>query len=397
MNVQPIAQPEVQLGNEIGNLLEAENTFSNICFVSAFVSLQTISRFREKLLKQKKNGARLKLIVGIDLGGTSREVIEELLKWDCEAFIFHNAIPRSTFHPKIYLFESRDAATVFIGSNNLTEGGFYTNYEAALRCRFKFPEEADEYACFMEPLRVFLEPQSTAALKLDAELFQTLVERGTLLTEADARQHSGQTGESSSRNDAGAPPNPFPSIPVPLPPSLPQRAKPGEAIVFPSTKPQGGGPATAARIPKAQKSLVWRKSLSASDAVSPQVGSNSVGGVRLTQARFEVNGRRIDQTTYFRNLFKRSHWKPEAGGRGGQEHAIVPIHLFIKGNDFGIRDFEISHKPSGEAGQGNYTTILRWGRELSPTIREQSLTGATFSLYEVPDGEAGFLIEITEA
>ena len=48
--------------------------------------------------------------------------------------MFHNAIPRATFHPKIYLFESLITATLFVGSNNLTDGGFYTNYEATVRC-----------------------------------------------------------------------------------------------------------------------------------------------------------------------------------------------------------------------------------------------------------------------
>jgi hypothetical protein len=54
----------------------------------------------------------------------------------------------------------------------------------------------------------------------------------------------------------------------------------------------------------------------------------------------------------------------------------------------------LSHKPTGEAGQANYTTILRWGREFTPTILQANITNALFSLYETPNADALFLIEI---
>src|SRR5262249_44319132 len=119
--------------------------------------------------------------------------------------------------------------------------------------------------------------------------------------------------------------------------------------------------------------------------------------VRLTQARFESPpGHRIDQTTYFRNLFGDFEWERE-GGRNrerDQEHAFVPMRIFIRGHDHGIWNFEISHKPSGEAGQANYTSILRWGREFTPTIVDENVTGLTLSLYETPDADAPFLLEL---
>jgi len=70
------------------------------------------------------------------------------------------------------------------------------------------------------------------------------------------------------------------------------------------------------------------------------------------------------------------------------------MRIFIRGHDHGIRNFEISHKPSGEAGQANYTTILRWGREFTPTILQENVTGAVLSLYETPDAAAPFLIDL---
>jgi hypothetical protein len=123
-----------------------------------------------------------------------------------------------------------------------------------------------------------------------------------------------------------------------------------------------------------------------------------VGGVRLTQARFENPlGHRIDQTTYFRQLFADYLWEAEPNRYQDQEHTFVPMRIFIRGKDFGILNFEISHKPSGEAGQDNYTTILRWGREFNPTVIRENLTNTIFSLYEIPEDDAEFMIDITDA
>lgn len=155
---QTIAQPAIQLGREIDIILEGEARYQRIIFVSAFVALRTILRLRDRLLAQFQAGCQLRLTVGIDLGGTSRDVLEELLRWNCEVFIFHNPIPRATFHPKIYLFESATETTLFVGSNNLTDGGFYTNYEAAVRHDFELPADAAEFRRIANPLLPFIEP-----------------------------------------------------------------------------------------------------------------------------------------------------------------------------------------------------------------------------------------------
>ena len=74
----------------------------------------------------------------------------------------------------------------------------------------------------------------------------------------------------------------------------------------------------------------------------------------------------------------------------------MPMRIVIRGRDYRIHNFEISHKPSGEAGQDNYTTILRWGSEFNPIVMQENLTGAVFSLYETAEENAAFLIDITD-
>ncbi|MEZ5405752.1 MAG: phospholipase D family protein [Verrucomicrobiia bacterium] len=395
MTSRTIAQPSVQLGQEIDALLENETNFVRIIFVSAFVALRTILRLRDRLLTQSQGGCRLRLTVGIDLGGTSKDVLEELLRWNCEVFVFHNPISRATFHPKVYLFESSAKTTVIVGSNNLTDGGFYTNYEAAVRYDFQLPSDAQDFERIIEPLLPFIEPHGVTVQSLTADLINTLVIRGLVTTEAQARENRRNQAERQQRPADQVLANPFQAVAVPNPPLLPQNIRVQEPVIAqiplvtssaeqgPAARPEGG-------------LLVWSKTLPRTDALQVNEGSHHVGGVRLTQAEFEnLPGQRIDQTTYFRNLFGEFHWENEKGRQGDQEHTFIPMRIFIWGRDYGIRNFEISHKPSGEAGQANYTTILRWGREFTPTIIQENVTGLPLSLYETPDAAAPFLIELT--
>jgi len=399
MNIRTVSQPETPLGQEIDELLDGDPVYVRITFVSAFVALRTILRLRERLLAQMEAGANLRFTVGIDLGGTSREVLTELLRWNCEAFVFHNIIPRATFHPKIYLFESATAATLFIGSNNLTDGGFYTNYEAATRYEFDLPADAIEYTRLLEPLATFLEPQGAIVQRLDAGLIQTLVNRWELPAEAEIRQRKRE--QLRERRRAGdIPASPFAPVATPLPPLPPEELRREEPAEEPMNQDQADPeiiqprPGAIAPIPGV---LVWRKTLPRTDALQVSEGSHHVGGVRLTQAQFEnPPGQRIDQTTYFRQIFADYPWEAE-GRQNEQEHTFVPMRIIIRGRDHGIRNFEISHKPTGEAGQANYTTILRWGREFIPTVLQENLTGTVLSIYETAEDNADFLIDITEA
>ncbi|HEX3716493.1 MAG TPA: phospholipase D-like domain-containing protein [Verrucomicrobiae bacterium] len=391
MTSRTIAQPAVQLGQEIDTLLESEARYERITFVSAFVALRTILRLRDRLLTRFQTGCRLRFVVGIDLGGTSWDVLVELMRWNCEVFVFHNPIPRATFHPKIYLFENANSTTLIVGSNNLTDGGFYTNYEAAVRHDFNLPGDANHCKRIVEPLLAFIEPGGLTVQRLTTELINTLVARGILLTEAQARERRRSQVERQEANPEQMPANPFAAVAVPLPPLLPQNIRAEEPAVEPAPQPPeqafAGTPVGA---------LVWRKRLPLTDALQVNEGSHHVGGVRLTQAKFENStGQRIDQTTYFRNLFREFQWEKEGRGHGDQECAFVPMRIFIRGRDYGIRNFEISHKPSGEAGQANYTTILRWGRDFSPIVLQENLTNTTLSLYETQDAGAPFFIDIT--
>jgi hypothetical protein len=122
-----------------------------------------------------------------------------------------------------------------------------------------------------------------------------------------------------------------------------------------------------------------------------------VGGLRLTQAGFKVAGLDIDQTTYFRSLFGAFPWRPPARPRTSarQEEAEIPFNVTILGNPVGLQTLRVSHKPSGEAGQGNYTTIIHWG-PIAQILRSAiNIQGKTVRLYAPPSGaQSPFLLEV---
>jgi HKD family nuclease len=169
--------------NRLGDFLQANlvgswHTFrAAVAFVRRSGTRHLVTRLRE-FSKTK----RAELIVGIDLQGTSKEGLEDLLHATGpggRVLVFHNAIA-ATFHPKIYLFKSDTAAEVLIGSGNLTEGGLFTNYEASVRLRLDLTNQAhNSFLTNIESvLDVWADLSSGTALVLDESLLTKLVALG---------------------------------------------------------------------------------------------------------------------------------------------------------------------------------------------------------------------------
>jgi hypothetical protein len=120
---------------------------------------------------------------------------------------------------------------------------------------------------------------------------------------------------------------------------------------------------------------------------------NPTGGLRLVQAGFRVNGTVINQTTYFRQtLFGAYAWAVKRA-RPRVDHTFVPIRVVLLGTDYGVRNVEVSNKPSGEAGQGNYTSILHWG-DLADEVYRLNLVDRRLRLYGPATAGAPFTLEV---
>jgi len=150
------------------------------------------------------------------------------------------------------------------------------------------------------------------------------------------------------------------------------------------TAPKGDGPSTSPD----RGILVWQKILSRTDAQRQK--GHPTGDIRLTQAKKD-NPRHIDQTTYFRNeVFGKAKWHRK---NAEVKEATVAFYVNILGIDYGRHNLVVSHKPSGEAKQGNYSTGIRWG-DLMPITKQTDLTGRTLRLFDPPADETAFVLEI---
>jgi hypothetical protein len=201
MNVDYIAQPDVQLGKVLLGMLDADPPANRIIFVSAFVGLQTVMRVKHQVLGLRESGIDIRFVLGIDLDGTSQEVLRELLDWGIDTRIVKHRIPGHTFHPKLCLFEWPDRAIIIIGSNNITEGGFFGNYEGAALITYQLPEDAEDYTLACAKLHRFLEPEGPVTYNLTADFLDQLISRKEIPSEAEARK--GRDVAAKNRKGAG--------------------------------------------------------------------------------------------------------------------------------------------------------------------------------------------------
>ena len=147
-------------------------------------------------------------------------------------------------------------------------------------------------------------------------------------------------------------------------------------------------------LPEERGPIAWEKPELPPSDVQRQKG-HPIGGVRLSQANYRHQGQLIDHTKYFRHkVFGEQNWE-KFREKPLVERAIVKFDIIILGKSYGINSLIVLHKPSGEAGQRNYTTILTW-RHLGRLMRDLNLIRRKFTLYKPREGtKEPFFIEIS--
>ena len=138
------------------------------------------------------------------------------------------------------------------------------------------------------------------------------------------------------------------------------------------------------KLPGISFSILWKKkNLPASDVQYVSSGTNPTGCLRLTQAGWKVAGHKIDQTKYFReDVFGSFDWEV-IREEPWEEGTKVLFSITILGKYIGQYRLQVRHKPSGEAGQRNYTTSISWG-EVMKFLGKPELVGKTLLLYAPP-------------
>lgn len=213
------------IGSILTHLLRSRTPiFNRIWFISAFVDQKAILRLAPHISASKEAGADIHLIVGVDLRSMTIETLRRINSLEIDSKVFNNRSPGHTFHPKFYLFEaSGQRAELIVGSNNMTNGGLYSNYEAATQISFDLPQDNDIYQANRLMLERYLNPTGQTVQPLTEELIRILIQRGDIVPEAARRQAQRRTAQGQQGAGAGETnlPSPFGYEAVPSPPPLP--------------------------------------------------------------------------------------------------------------------------------------------------------------------------------
>lgn len=136
-----INQPfQGQLGNILINELTSD--YKTLTIFSAFAKNSGVLRLKNSFEKFKTNGGKIRAFIGIDLDGTSYEALLNLFNLCDMLYVIHSENFSTTYHSKVYLLENSQKAWCAVGSNNLTGGGLWTNFESCSIQTFSLPDEA---------------------------------------------------------------------------------------------------------------------------------------------------------------------------------------------------------------------------------------------------------------
>jgi HKD family nuclease len=183
MQVKFLSQPfpgAEQIGTAISAAL-GNDAATAALFVTAWGKQSGLSRLAKSLTSLRDRGGTCRAVLGVDEGGATIEGLKLALALFDEAWIFHDPGAR-TFHPKMYVVEGEKSASALIGSGNMTRGGLFTNYEAAVLATLDLANHEDQE--FLATARAFFERLvgSGACKPLTPELIEELrADPGVLL------------------------------------------------------------------------------------------------------------------------------------------------------------------------------------------------------------------------
>ncbi len=356
--------------------------YSKFVAVVAWARTSGLTRLGPSVRDFRDRGGASEIILGVDEGGASLEGLTAATLIFDDAKVLYDS-SSGTFHPKLWLFSGDEYAAAIVGSNNLTAGGLYLNYEVALLVDFDLRLETDrvpyeELVSYVARLR-----NDGTARPLTEDLIERLRESAEFTIKDEARGRS--------RTLTAAEPGDGPGIPYAAEqlfgkslhkkkgdPARPPRS----ATVTPSD--EGRHALQVAGTPliggsNAPVVVSWSKTLTRSDCGRPNPGSNTTSALRFTKAGYD-----IDQSTWFRRvLFNDATWTPDAVRDG--ERTVIRFDVVINGLARGTHELEIKYDLKREAGQGNFTTDLKWG-SLTPVLQDVDLVGHTVYIDKHADG-----------
>lgn len=156
------------LGDVIIDKLSKIKKNGRFVFFSAFAKTSGVQRLEKSMKRFKKNGGFLQGFIGVDLDGTSYEALLDLFNLCDELYIVHAEDPCVTYHSKVYFIESETERWFAIGSNNMTGGGLWTNFESCYMSSFSPSEKNKDLDDITAFINTFTNPLYPCSKKLSS-------------------------------------------------------------------------------------------------------------------------------------------------------------------------------------------------------------------------------------
>lgn len=153
---------------QLGDILKDELSldYKSLTIFSAFAKNSGVLRLKESFEKFNSSGGTIRAFIGIDLDGTSYEALLNLFCLCSELYVIHSENFATTYHSKIYLLENPQKAWCAIGSNNLTGGGLWTNFESCSIQTYHLPNESSELESLYSVIDKYIDPFYLCSTKI---------------------------------------------------------------------------------------------------------------------------------------------------------------------------------------------------------------------------------------
>jgi HKD family nuclease len=180
--IQPFSDKSI--GDFIHEAFRGDHgTFDSFQAAVAFAKRSGVQHIEDELKAFIEKGNAARIVVGVDLGGTTSEGLEALigaLGESGELFVSHDENAFTTFHPKIYFFEGPDKSILIVGSGNLTQGGLYSNDEgfAILELDPSDPDDLAVIEQYKENFGKWCDEDSETVRRVDKDFIESLKESG---------------------------------------------------------------------------------------------------------------------------------------------------------------------------------------------------------------------------
>jgi len=390
------------VGNYLMNYLSSTN-YHSFTGISAFASESGIYGLAGYLSIAKKSYKNLTLIVGVDLEGTSKEALEEILGLNIASFIFYQK-EQPVFHPKIYLFEGDKEIKLIIGSSNLTRGGLFTNVESSMLIEFASNDK--EGLTFLTQLKTYYKSlfdfSDTNLYKISSQSIIEFYSNGIIPDEttrrnnfhkkvitATAQPHTTTSSLIIQKRITAKVPSAFAT--------KPRKTGAGvEASVTSKITTTANAVTTTSVTSSQPKVLLWEsRHLTRRDLTIPKkITSHSTGSMLFKKGI--TTG--IEPRIYFRHqVFHNLAWILDTAQKTAHiERSTAFFRIIILGVDQGVFPLKLSHNTKTDTIsyiQNNSMTSLSWGKA-KPLIANPDLIGKSVSLYTDPSSQNQFILEI---